>query len=260
MFEVLAKGCEPTRGSKYSSCVDLYASEDVVIGAGETKIVPLGVKIDIDKLFTENDNCVDRFQFMASHCLELKCRSSLPLKKGLIIANGVGEIDLDFEDEIGIILHNPLKLEDVGDFTRLQNGKPLLKARNSAVSIIKGDKIAQIKLVEHKSYLFGIESDEVRDGGFGSTDKKDDIVDGAVTYGGDGSITMSSPDTIDMPAIGNSAFINPADMIQQSDGTFVCNIKGENMGKIFILNDDNFELQKDDVHISSMLDDEIQKD
>ncbi len=47
MFKVLENGCEPTRGSKYSACVDLYASEDVVIGAGETAIVKLGVCVDI---------------------------------------------------------------------------------------------------------------------------------------------------------------------------------------------------------------------
>ena len=34
----------------------------------------------------------------------------------------------------------------------------------------KGDKIAQCTLLEHKSYLFGIESEEVRVGGIGSTD------------------------------------------------------------------------------------------
>ena len=50
MFKVLTKGCEPTRGSKYSACVDLYASEEVVIGAGETKLVGLGVVIDKKKL------------------------------------------------------------------------------------------------------------------------------------------------------------------------------------------------------------------
>jgi len=27
MFKVLVDGCEPERGSKYSACVDLFASE-----------------------------------------------------------------------------------------------------------------------------------------------------------------------------------------------------------------------------------------
>lgn len=36
---------------------------------------------------------------------------------------------------------------------------------------MNGDKIGQIILLEHKAYLFGIESDVERNGGFGSTGK-----------------------------------------------------------------------------------------
>jgi len=36
-------------------------------------------------------------------------------------------------------------------------------------TIKKGEKIAQITLLEHKSYLFNINTDAERDGGFGST-------------------------------------------------------------------------------------------
>ena len=45
MFKVLDEVCEPKRATKYSACVDLFAREDVIIGAGEAKIVPLGVYI-----------------------------------------------------------------------------------------------------------------------------------------------------------------------------------------------------------------------
>ena len=48
MFKVLDGATAPTRATKYSAMVDLYANADVVIGAGETKIIPLGVKIDIE--------------------------------------------------------------------------------------------------------------------------------------------------------------------------------------------------------------------
>jgi len=40
----------------------------------------------------------------------------------------------------------------------------------TVVQIKKGDKIAQILLKEHKGYLLGIETEEERVGGFGSTD------------------------------------------------------------------------------------------
>ena len=34
MFKVLNEVCQPTRATKYSAMVDLYANDDVVIGAG----------------------------------------------------------------------------------------------------------------------------------------------------------------------------------------------------------------------------------
>jgi dUTPase len=166
MFKVLDEACQPTRGSKYSACVDLYAREDVAIGAGETKLIPLGVKIDegeIHRMFSQE--CFDNFgaevygrlqdnellyyekKFKKSHYLQLMLRSSLG-KQGLILPNGVGIIDLDYKDEIMMIIHNPVPHN---------------------VSIKKGQKIAQITLLEHKSSLFGIETEEERSGGFGST-------------------------------------------------------------------------------------------
>ena len=178
MFKVLQKGCEPTRGSKYSACVDLYASEDVVINAGETKLVGLGVSIDIDmdthmgnrkygeeykinKKPIYGDGAKRSFrEFKSSHYLQLMLRSSLG-KKGLILPNGVGIIDLDYKDEIKMIIHNPIKMSNnqgIPDQYLLHPFK-----------IKKGDKIAQITLLEHKSYLFGIDTDKKRDSGFWST-------------------------------------------------------------------------------------------
>ena len=48
MLKILDDVCKPTKGSKYSAAIDLYAREGVVIGAGETVKVPLGVCIDSD--------------------------------------------------------------------------------------------------------------------------------------------------------------------------------------------------------------------
>ena len=156
MFKVLDTVCQPTRATKYSAMVDLYAREDVVIGAGETKIVPLGVKISEDGLQKLLVNSGREFMddyFKKSHYLELHPRSSLRAK-GLII--GVGVIDLDYPDEIGLIVHNPI----ANDIKHNSNGD---------YTINKGDKVAQCTLMEHKGYLLGIESDTERNGGFGST-------------------------------------------------------------------------------------------
>lgn len=114
MFKVLEPHCEPVRSTKYSAYVDLFSREDVVIGAGETKIVKLGVKINIPKLYkrlgffdyqvshTSNRIKICKFKsrnqlsrFLKSHYLEVALRSSLAVK-GLIIANGIGVIDFDY--------------------------------------------------------------------------------------------------------------------------------------------------------------------
>ena len=169
MFKVLDEVCEPTRGSKYSACVDVYAREDITIGAGETKLVGLGIKIDLEKLY-KNWFCITERGignktswevFLKSHYLQLMIRSS-SVVKGLMIGNGVGVIDLDFPDEIKMIIHNPLSdIDEIGIRFGVKN--------RPRIEIKKGDKIAQITLLEHKSYLFGIDTDEERKGGFGST-------------------------------------------------------------------------------------------
>lgn len=168
MFKVLDEVCTPTKGSKYSACIDLRAREDVVISAGETVKVPLGVCVRLEELLyylgyiiidtngevSQVDNKIIEI-FLKSNYLQLEPRSSLRAKG---LQAGTGIIDLDYKDEIMIILHNPFRAD---------------KSQESLeFKINKGKKIAQIMLCEHKSYLFGIETEEERTGGFGSTGEK----------------------------------------------------------------------------------------
>lgn len=201
MFKVLDEVCQPTIATKYSAMVDLYAREDVVIGAGETKIVPLGVKIDLEllrfskqydigqiingKFVYDHPKCLKDISsqtewslFLKSHYLELHTRSSLRAK-GLII--GVGVIDLDYPDEIGLIVHNPIQMvfidpieygDEYVDVSLTGSNYGLEEVKSCGrITIKKGDKIAQCTLVEHKGYLMGIESETERTGGFGSSGK-----------------------------------------------------------------------------------------
>ena len=174
MFKVLDEICQPTIATKYSAMVDLYARESVVIGAGQTKIVPLGVKIDLEyfknlyRLDCQKFSDADVRMFLKSHYLELHPRSSLRAK-GLII--GVGVCDLDYPDEIGLIVHNPI----VGCESYIENKDGDINNDfigvncDSYFKISKGDKVAQCTLKEHKGWLLGIESDAERNGGYGST-------------------------------------------------------------------------------------------
>ena len=170
MFKILTDGCKPTKGSKYSACVDLYSAEDVLIGAGETAIVPLGVCIDFEQMdyIVSNDRIYNGFyeQFIKSHYLQLEPRSSLRAKG---LQAGTGIIDMDYRDEIKLIVHNPT-----------QEHKPYVDASGAICGftaqpkyiIKRGDRIAQIMLCEHKSGLFGIESEDERTGGIGSSGER----------------------------------------------------------------------------------------
>jgi len=163
MFKVLDEVCTPQRGTRYSAYVDLFARECVEIGAGETKIVPLGVKLDLNKRDTG---------FMKLHYLEVVLQSSLAIK-GLIIPNGIGIIDLDFKNEIELIVHNPIGLVDYNVHTNviMEYGVRNSDGYSKSIKVAKGDKVAQCTFKEHKGYLMGYDSDVTRDGGFGSTGK-----------------------------------------------------------------------------------------
>ena len=226
MFKILDEACTPVRATKYSAAVDLRAREDVVIGAGETALIPLGVKIDFESIKKEyisdeygeydiamksypnqfrewvsgledkndyfefelydgksmgdtdfnseyKEELVEYYKveyfgsrlkdFMRKHYLQLMLRSGLG-KKGLILPNGVGIIDLDYQDEIMMIIHNPLRLNAQDIETMTYDLNVLTDCK-----INKGDRVGQIVLLEHKSYMFDIDSEDERTGGFGST-------------------------------------------------------------------------------------------
>ena len=76
----------PEMGSKYSTCFDLKSAEDVTINPGEVKLVWLWVKTNFAS--------------------KIYARSSLPLKKGLMLANSVWIIDEDYRGEIKAMFYN----------------------------------------------------------------------------------------------------------------------------------------------------------
>lgn len=121
-----------------SVAFDLVARTQTIIKPFIPTLIPLNVIIE-----TPDD-----------HVLLLAARSSLPLKKGLMVANSVGIIDQDYcgeNDEIGLQVLN---------FTR------------ENVVVEKGERIAQAMLVKiSKADAFTVVktmSDKSR-GGFGST-------------------------------------------------------------------------------------------
>ncbi len=140
--------------------MDVYAAVEVVIGPGETAVVPTGLKLAIPEGYE----------------IQVRPRSGLSLKTPLRLPNSPGTIDSGYRDELGIIVNN------ISDGSSPDNSeKPYTldeKGNKKGTYIIrKGDRIAQIVLQEVPRIVFtkvaavkDIGND--RGGGFGSTGVK----------------------------------------------------------------------------------------
>src|SRR5687768_851352 len=99
----------PSYGTDEAAGFDLAASHDLDIAPGQVGLVRTGLVIEVP----------------TGHFLAIFARSSTPLKRGLLVANGVGVVDPDYsgpDDEIMIQLLN---------FTA------------AAVLVKRGDRLAQ---------------------------------------------------------------------------------------------------------------------
>jgi dUTP pyrophosphatase len=119
-----------------SAGFDLASSSDLVVGPGEIALVPTGLVMAVP----------------AGHFLGVFARSSTPLKRGLIVANGVGVVDADYcgpADEIKIQVMN---------------------VTAQPVSIARGDRLAQGVVIPYvRAEWHEATPDRPSRGGFGST-------------------------------------------------------------------------------------------
>lgn len=150
----------PTYAHLTDSGMDVYALEDITIAPGETKLIPIGIKVAIP----------------AGYELQVRPKSGRCLKSKLRIANTPGTIDAGYRDEIGIIVDNiepfikEAKMDDTGRLYEVLFG--------SNYTIGKGEKFAQLVLCEvPKAAFYQVESvgaieNDGRAGGFGSTGVK----------------------------------------------------------------------------------------
>ena len=119
-----------------AAAFDLAAATDVRVAPGEMALVPTGLVIEVP----------------AGLFLAIFARSSTPLKRGLVIPNGVGIVDSDYcgpDDEIKI---------------------QVLNITSEPVQVKRGDRIAQGILMQFAApeWEEGEPADKTR-GGFGST-------------------------------------------------------------------------------------------
>src|SRR4051812_25685036 len=127
----------PRYESDGAAAFDLAASADVVIEPGEVALVPTGLVVEVPP----------------GMFLAIFARSSTPLKRGLMVANGVGVVDSDYcgaKDEVKIAVLNFWKV---------------------AVRVHAGDRIAQGMILPVSRVSWEETSDVSRAsrGGFGST-------------------------------------------------------------------------------------------
>ena len=178
MFKLINGGLLPQRATKYSAGFDVFANDTVQVGAGETVRVKLGICINPAFAQAYNHEFMPVLPLEATHYLELHPRSSIRAKG---LGGGVGIIELDYLEEIEMVIHNPITEEHVTWWVDTLLNMVGLKQRfnndNTAnYTIKKGDKIGQLILKRHEGWLFPTEytKDEERTGGFGSTDNKID--------------------------------------------------------------------------------------
>ena len=144
--------------------MDVFALEDITIKPGETKLVPLGIKIALP----------------IGYELQVRPKSGRALKTKLRIANTPGTIDSGYRDEICVIVENiEAPIKDI-EYEFDENGEIKIKSivHGSDFTIGEGEKFAQLVLSEvpRASFLTvddvsSIENDG-RKGGFGSSGLK----------------------------------------------------------------------------------------
>jgi dUTP pyrophosphatase len=155
----------PSFSTRYSACFDLEANFHTdtinIIDEDESKgIIPVlcGSKIVIPPKKTAMIPTGIIFIIPTDMCMKIYSRSSLAWKKNLVVANGVGVIDSDYQQETFVLLKNHSKVNQI---------------------INTHDRIAQAELIKiaDKSIINFYVSEELpvldsdRNGGFGSTGK-----------------------------------------------------------------------------------------
>lgn len=157
----------PTKAHASDSGFDLYASEDVIIEPGETKIIPTGIAVELPEGFEA----------------QVRPRSGVTAKTKLRVQ--LGTIDNGYTGEIGVIVDNiavnttqrrAVGVDSIYKLRHIDGSKSSLGAfnNNAIYKIRKGDRIAQL-VVQELPKVVAVEIEEFTEdsergeGGFGSS-------------------------------------------------------------------------------------------
>ena len=139
----------PEHQTKLSIGFDLYSNEEITLEPGERFAVGTGLFFDPEHRIVKEQRARPvklPNQIIELLGLEIRPKSGIALKHGVTVLNSPGTIELDYPDEIKVILVN---LSD------------------TPFRIKIGDKIAQGMFTTSQQIMPVV--DRVRTGGFGST-------------------------------------------------------------------------------------------
>lgn len=128
----------PSYGTEHSAGLDLYAAieDDITLNPGEIKLIPSGIAIALP----------------TGYEAQVRSRSGLALKNGVIVLNAPGTIDADYRGEIMGIMIN---------------------LSQTPFTISRGTRFAQMVIAQHERVTWnkvnGLEATVRGSGGFGST-------------------------------------------------------------------------------------------
>lgn len=143
--------------TKFNSPVEhsINGFGEVMIHPGDRLLIPTGLIFKIDKKVTiETYADISRTDLpLQNYSIRLHPRSGLALKKGLVLANAEGIVDVDYQEEVFVLLTNISEMVQ---------------------TIRKGDRIAQAEVVANEPFELTVLTERPskhseRSGGFGST-------------------------------------------------------------------------------------------
>lgn len=136
-FKIREDAIIPTRATEDSAGYDVYANATITIPPKGIAIIPTGVG----------------YENLPKNYVGIQAiRSGSAWKRSVMLLNGIGVLDSDYPEEIGVMLWN--------------------RTDNVTVTIDKGERIAQIVFVKYETLKGEEPPTTKRESGFGSTGTK----------------------------------------------------------------------------------------
>jgi len=128
---------------------------EIFISPGDRLLIPTGLifKITQQRTIETFADILSKVPLLQNYSIRLHPRSGLSLKRGLVLANSEGIVDVDYQQQVFVLLTNISALSQ---------------------TIKTGERIAQAEVTCNEQFEFVVlakapEKHSERDGGFGST-------------------------------------------------------------------------------------------